>query len=484
MAGALAGCATTTIPLTGIEVPVPDIPFPRIPLLSWGREGDYHAKSWTKAFELMHQQISQTYPCTEWKGIDWQALADDYGAKVAAAETAEDQEAYYLALRGYLYSLGDGNVSVVDDEASMKKAIGGGFGFALLEISEGQTLAYQIVKGGPAEAVGMEWGAEIVAWNEQPVAEAIAQTPVLWADKPPATAEGRRLEQGRLLTRAPVGTTAQVTFKNPGSETPWVTTITAVDDGYETLSRTGTVDLSEFESPIHAKELAGGYGYIKVLFQAPTLMTPFPTRVFRKAMRRFESGGAPGLVIDLRGNTGGAADLVPKFAGHFFQDTAFFQDMAYFDEKSGVITVNPEERLTVEPVQPYYEKPVAVLVDEQTLDTGEAFALLLQRLSRVQVLGFHATQGSLGNVGGDVFMPEGYTLSYPVGRSQDESGKILVQGNMDGVGGVEPDVRVPLTAETVRALYVDGADVLLDKAVELLGAAQAETGDEDSPGAS
>ena len=55
-----------------------------------------------------------------------------------------------------------------------------------------------------------------------------------------------------MMLRAPVGQSAEVSFKNPDSDTPWVANLTAADDDQRSLrtDRGQTQDIDELESPL------------------------------------------------------------------------------------------------------------------------------------------------------------------------------------------------------------------------------------------
>jgi carboxyl-terminal processing protease len=65
-------------------------------------------------------------------------------------------------------------------------------------------------------------------------------------------------------------------------------------------------------------------------------------------------------------------------------------------------------------------------------------------------------------------MPAGLTVSYPGGHSLDVKGVVQLDSDWSLEGGVTPDIRVPLTAESVRAQFKDGRDVVLESAVRAL----------------
>src|SRR5665647_71603 len=81
-------------------------------------------------------------------------------------------------------------------------------------------------------------------------------------------------------------------------------------------------------------------------------------------------------------------------------------------------------------------------------------------------MSFHGTNGSFGMVGGEIALPGGYTIGYPFGRSEDRYGVVQIDSR-NGIGGVAPDERVPMTLANVLA-YAGGVDVELQYAVDYL----------------
>ena len=175
---------------------------------------DFSKLAWPAAFDNLHAHLTRAYAMGEVKRVDWQALHDATAPRIDAAARTGDRAAYYLALREYLWAMHDGHVDLSgDDGGAREAAIKGGFGFGLIRLDEGRTIVNVLVPGGPAATQGMQWGAEILEWNGVRIEDAIAQTPTIWASSPPATAEGVRLTQLKLLARARVGTKVTVAFQ-------------------------------------------------------------------------------------------------------------------------------------------------------------------------------------------------------------------------------------------------------------------------------
>jgi len=431
---------------------------------------DLSGLRWTAAFETLHAEVSRTYAFGAWKAIDWDALYAEVAPQIAAAEATGDQQAYYRALRTYAFALHDGHIVLVgDDHGAGTAAIGGGYGFAAIGLDDGRTIAHIVEVNGPADRAGMAWGAEILRWNGQPIDTAVQQVATIWADVPPATRAGQRIEQYRFLTRAPIGRSVEVVFKNPGVSAATTVTLTALDDRFTTLALNHlTPDHGPGDPPVQTRVLPGGYSYIRVTREGAALGQLNPIRVYQHAISDALARNAPGLIIDVRGNTGGADPMVADMASYFYTQPAFFEELAPYDPVSVQVDHAQARTITIEPRAPHYAGPVAVLIDPGSKSSGEGIPLVLGRLPQTTLLGFAGTHGSFGGPSEFVQLPGGYLLIYTGMQSLDAQHQIQLDSDATGQGGVLPDVRVPLTEATVRAAFVEGRDVVLDLAIQML----------------
>ena len=470
----VTGCTTARMPIFGIPFPVPRAAHAKGPgaALTGYAEGDYRARSWTEAFDLMHAKLSREYPFTEWKGVKWDALYDTYSVRVTDAQARGDKRAYYIALRQYIHAIPDGYMEASDGESFREEAIGGGFGLSVAPMDNDLVVVYRIVKGSDAEKAGIKWGAQITQWNDRPIGDALKAAPDFWSPTPAATYVGRTLDRCMFLTRGPVGTTAKVTFKNRDAEKPQIATLTARDDQFAGLGDVVRYarDFSEVESPFESRTLPGGYGYINILSQSTTLMTPFPDRAFKKVIDKLLRDNAPGLILDLRGNEGGDMALAKAFVGHFVDARRNLGRLVAFNAAKGGFALDEKGDIVVEPRQPHYDGRIIVLIHRSTRDSGQVIARALKGQPNVVVMGVLGTEGSLGQVGGEITMPGEYVLHYPNGRYVDDKGSVLITTNAEGDGGVQPDVVIPATLGLFEAQFTQSRDSLLDAALaELKG---------------
>ncbi|MCK4693150.1 MAG: hypothetical protein KAT23_05945, partial [Anaerolineales bacterium] len=94
---------------------------------------DFSDMSYTEAFDSMLEKMRTEYAFTEHKGIDWDALAEQFRPRFEDAQQSNNKQDYYFALRDFLWSIPDGHVamdfSVLSDQFQME--VIGGLGMAI-----------------------------------------------------------------------------------------------------------------------------------------------------------------------------------------------------------------------------------------------------------------------------------------------------------------------------------------------------------------
>lgn len=423
---------------------------------------DFSQMSWSEGFEALHTKLSTEYPFTEMKGLDWDALYDEFAPLIEVAEADGDETAYFLALRDYSWSIPDGHVglggsSIANEMFAQETA--GGYGFAIIGLDDGRVIAHIVSEDGPASKVGMVWGAEILEWNGTPINQAVAEV-IPWS-MPFSTEESKVVQQYRYLLRAPLEVEAEVTFQNPEDEEPITATIQSVAE-LETFNATSVYAGFDRNSlPVEYEILPSGFGYIKMttLSEDITLII----RLWEWAIERMILNQVPGIILDMRQN-GGGSPLGTYFASFFVEERIDLSRSYYFSEKSGEFETFGPPDYTEPDDKLYYDGQLAVLVSPACASACENVSYVLGQLPQTRVLGYYASNGIYGEVArGQYRLPGGYSFQVPTGMTLDMDGNIIIEGT-----GVVPDVRVPLNEETVRQEYVDGRDVVLDYAIDVL----------------
>jgi len=452
---------------------LPEDDFLPAPLQPTGRR--VPATDWIDAFDALHAELVTHYAFGEWKEIDWDGLYLSIAPRIALAQSRDDEEAYYLALREFVYSIPDAHVQLaaidqggLEIEERVKRAhIGGSFGFALMGLDDGSVVARYVAAGSAAATAGLVAGAEVLQFGGRPIVDALEDVSLVWAIAPPATHELRWLQRYRFIGRAAIGSTADLTFQNPGTSDPVTAELAAVDDGMEDWLATF---FCEVNVPDVAYEiLPSGHGYVKLTTTADTI--PQADQIiaeFAAAIGHLVDQGVPGLVVDLRTNTGGFDFVAATVPGHFYTEADHYEYVSFYDPDTGTFVVDPPHTLTTEPRIPLFDGPIVAISGPCLASSGEGVAMMIQRLDRTDVVGFWGSYGSFGISGGFVEMPMGFAVYYPPGRSLDADLMIQIDSDAGLAGGVHPDIRVPLDRENFNDAFINNIDVELERAVERL----------------
>jgi hypothetical protein len=161
---------------------------------------------------------------------------------------------------------------------------------------------------------------------------------------------------------------------------------------------------------------------------------------------------APGIILDLRANGGGAEPRAQQIA-------AMFADQPRVYARSKVRAGNAYSDFREQParsVQPRqgktYTGPIVCLIGPGCVSSGEAFALMMKALPHATLVG-QPTRGASGNPA-PVLLPNGVTVFYSRWVS------LLPDGTVLEGAGVPPEVRIG---------HEGPGDPTFDAAVEILG---------------
>lgn len=414
---------------------------------------DYSGMDYAEAFEALYQKVSREYPFTAEKDIDWQAL---YAEIAPRAQRARGEADFYRAVRDFAFSIPDAHVGMTLNPQVFFQEYGGGLGLVLAELSQGQVIVTEVLPDLPGANAGIQPGAEILTWNSQPVAQAIA------AVRPGlenySTEHTRRLGQVTFLTRMPADTQVNLSFRNPGGQVREVTLRAEMETDSLFRAMPGLAE-DPLLLPVEARVLEdSGFAYVRISTFSDdyNLMAGLWTRYIETLI---DSDEIPGLIIDVRQNGGGSGGLAQNFAEYFFDEEVVLYRSAYFNDRLDEFEYR-DEPVRLQPAPLHYERPVAVLIGPDCVSACEGFAYAMQQGGRAILVGHFPTAGAFGEVGrGQYTLPDDIRIQFPTGRPETMDGELLIEGS-----GVAPDITVPVTAESARG----EVDAVLDAAIEAL----------------
>ncbi len=413
---------------------------------------DFSKMSYTKAFESLFEKVSREYPFTREKHIDWDGLHKKYAARIARISNDKD---FYRTLRDFTWEIPDAHVGLSVNGDVFFEESGGSFGMNLAELSDGRVIVTRIFPNTPADRQGLQIGAEIITWDDKPVQQAIAEVTPFFG--PFSTQHHKRQEQVVFLTRVPPGTRLNIQYRNPGEQVKQATLRAEVE--YASLFA-AIPDLSKDELviPIEGEVLdESGLGYLRInTFSADySLMA----RLWEHFMKRLVEDEIPGLIIDLRANSGGSGKIAFDFAGYFFEEELPLYFSLYYNDRSGKFE-REDHPVRIEPAPITYTGPIAVLVSPYCISACEGFAYALTQQERALIVGHFPTAGAFGEVGrGQYTLPGEISMQFPTGRPETPDGQLLIEGE-----GVALDITVPVTEDSA----LGREDTVLQAAIEAL----------------
>jgi len=438
---------------------------------------DFSDQGIVESFTSLIDHLAVRYSFTELRNLDWEAIRAEYLPQVEEAEQIASQNAdagaavYATILHRLAQSTHDAHVaSAIADPTYVAAAtiaaglqgqpIATNLGANTVALSDGRIIVSEVISGSPAAAAGWTLGTEIVAVNGTPVAEYL---PTVIYNQSTGTAEGQHLFQVTNLLKFPAAEgaspVAEVTIDAILLDATAAESFTLTPGAYALPDRVGRAPRA---MPI-AYRMESGLGYLTWdSFHAP--------EVYMAVLEQFltDAKSANGVILDLRGNSGGWDRLYFTMASYFFNADApvsmHWIDQDVYDPAVGdlVREIAPEYLLSAPQADLYYGGPVVILIDHNCASSCEFFSQLLQKSGRATVVAEHGSKGAGAPIN-SVDLPFGIIFHYTKGRAYFAGTDEM---NLEGKG-VTPDVRVPVTLETVAA-ELQGGDPVLDEGRHVL----------------
>lgn len=397
------------------------------------------------AFDQAWQTIHDTHFDPTFNGVDWMALKAELRPKAEAARTRAELRA---VLDDMLGRLGQSHFAVIPSDALPADAgardESGGLGFDV-RLRAGRLLVVTVEAGGAAAAAGVKLGwcvKEIGPFDVDETLTRMQAAEQLGERKLAFTLWAAAL--GRI--HGPVGERETVAFLDADDR--------PVELALERKKRAATAHEFGPTLPVFYLEFGqalverGGKKIGTLRFSNWFLPVVKPLNEAIEGMRALD-----GIVIDLRGNTGGAAAMTMGLSGHFFAESRKLGVMTTRDSTLNILAFPRTVNSAGELVTPF-AGPLAIVIDETTGSASEVFAGGMQALGRARVFGETSAGAVLPAV--TTVLPNGDTLLHALGDFETSTG-VRLEGR-----GVVPDVVVPLEREGL----LSGRDASLEAALD------------------
>lgn len=294
----------------------------------------------------VREEVADTWPGFGLKGLTWSSLCERHAPRVRAAADPVD------AVRRWLAELGDAHTGLRRSEIPWRLPY---------EVHAGPDRAVlaQVPEGSAGHRAGARAGMALLDEALEPI----------WAVTG-ASPHQRPWLAGRRLLEGPPGQRALAVRGPGGRRLAWT------EPRRDPLA--GPL--------VSLQRLPSGHALLRI-----ALWWPSAEAALDAAMER--AMGAPGLIVDLRGNGGGNLPMAARFRDRFLRARTRLGTLRYTVPGGGL---GPEEPLWGEPAPAHlrYPGPVRFLTDPLTYSASEDCLLGLQGLPHVRVLGQPSGGGS------------------------------------------------------------------------------------------
>jgi carboxyl-terminal processing protease len=385
--------------------------------------------AWDNLAKEADSKASAPGPSPDFSGdraTDLQTMRDALSGYLARPNSsAEGFTAVQALIRGMVRYVDEGHTYFLDpqqyhDYQSWSRGDNTYVGIGIsVTARDSQPRIVEVYDDTPAQQAGLQAGDVLVRIDDQPVA-------------------GMALDEMTGLVRGPAGSSVRI----------------VVQRGDDPTEKPFVVQRAEIHLQFVKDQVVDDdIGYVMLRgFPEPSVVDSIEHDI-----AQFQSEGVHGLVLDLRGNSGGRIDVGTRLLGHFLPNgTAVYQEVDRGGQNSSHATHGTGQ----------YDLPLVVLVDGGTASMGEIFASAVQEHGAATILGTN-TAGSVAAA--QVYgLPDGSGLQITVFDILSSDGKPL---NKVGVAPDEVVASDPDAASTVSdPVVARAAEILHDQIAASTGA--------------
>ena len=463
-----------------------------------------HAKPYRADFDKAFGVMRRHYVLTKHKGIDWDALYGKYAPLFDAAEDTNDPVDCALAWAGFCGEFHDGHVNYLMNagksrdkcalmQETARRAFGNDYGLSVMRLADGSFAA--VNTDAALAAYGITDGTVITAWDgvspDAAAKKSLAYDKCLicadesmnitldWGSFPDADnaefysallAAGVGGDSVTVTYLAADGTEQTAVLPKTGDYLTRITrTLDIIDQGVP-IGDLEWTQLNAATACLRIKDMS----YDSRSYSSPDTASYWEMEMdIRQAVEAFRAQGVQDVVIDLRGNSGGSGTMVEVLASLFAPEGEhFYVADAAWDEANNCYLTGADGNYQVGEKHFYKGKDVlqggrvVLLVNASSISAADHMVHAMRGLENVTVMGFTEPNGSAQAING--VTTDSVSLMFSSCAMLEEDGGIFIDAGRERQSGNGLDVRVPFDAAAVRALFTDGRDYVMERALAYL----------------
>ncbi|MBR1865625.1 MAG: peptidase S41 [Lachnospiraceae bacterium] len=442
----------------------------------------YRTTDYVQDFKEGFAAMKEHYVLGEHKQIDWDELYARYLPEFEAANRAHDDVANYIAWESFCQEFYDGHVSFTakhesSETAAHEQIFGNDYGLSLMKLADGRTVAVNVQTEGVIADAGIHNGTVITQWNGRTIEEIAGELEVAlmsFPDKDNEAFYSALLVAGTGDDKVVItylddeGTSCTVEAPKLGAYYERLKeTVDTIDQGVQA----GNLEWKEINEDTYALRIKG------MMYDTDSMKSRDHSAMqseLREKLLAIREEGVTKLVIDLRSNGGGSGDMVMALAELFAPEGEhYYVTDPVWDEENHCYKRDPETggyllgtEYTYQGEGLWGDGPIVMLVNAQSASAADHFTKIMRGMENITIMGFTEPNGSAQGVQG-VELESG-TLSLSAQLLLDRNGDVFIDSGIDRESGDDVDLIIPFDEEAVRALFDEGQDYVLEKALEYM----------------
>jgi C-terminal processing protease CtpA/Prc len=386
-------------------------------------------------FDLVWQTVIREHFDPDFGGVDWAEIIQRYRPLLQQIDSLEE---FTRLTNRMLYEFKLSHLMLVshrDLERYVPTLFAAGAAGIEVRWLNNRALITGIAPGSAAEIAGLQAGYVMTRIDDRSIPALLAAVEY----PPPFNPRSRDNFTAKYLTGlldGPPGTAVRLNYLDAADREHECTLVRSKRDDGRIISPA----LPAFHIEFEMQRIDNNLGYIRFNHFAPPV-----DRFFDSALSTLAD--TKGLIIDLRGNSGGYFDTMDHLLAALIDTETPLYRMV-FRYRTVVRTIKPATAP--------YRQPLVLLIDVTSMSASELFAACLQTLGRAIIIGERSPGYMLGAKWSK--LPNGLSFMHPNLLPLPIYGRPL-----EGVG-VIPDVEMHLE----RAELLAGKDTQLDTAVEYI----------------
>ncbi len=435
---------------------------------------NYSHMNYVDSFEAMTKNMKEYDTLLEWKKINIDQIKDDIMPMVREAEDKDDKALFYAAMCKYTYHFFDGHTWVNAGSSKIQKEAetifaGNDYGFSMIRLENGETIATLVEDGCDARKNGLQNGTRIVKWNGENIDEAISNVQCIYTKEYGRWPVKENEEMFKPIFLAGKGNDETlVTFILPDNEEKTVK-LAKIGSYRERLEKACEIILAKDklkeQKNYNTYMINDTFGYLRISEEEYGFFSDLVSYVsgsssdardmFDKKIDELVKKGMKKLVIDVRNNRGGSSVIPLELTALFTKKDIYINSMAYIDGEKKEIVRNEYVKANGK----YADLEVIVLTNSRCVSAGDYLVYCMGKCDNVKVVGTTVSTGSSQPVGGNCVMSDGICdIRYPQNWMLDENGDRFIDTKEDRKSRILLDEKIPLTYQGAMDMYSNNID--------------------------